>query len=148
MIEQLRRCVRRVSRGTAPIVGTILLAVLLIVAVGAISILSQEIPYTPVETAAFVLTTATAIGGIFIAYHAYRGLRRNDSTPMWYLSIGLIVLFGVTYLVSIIGQTLIQLRVLGFPMQDYFRLLVRALQLAGVSMIAYSMWIATRTPDL
>ena len=100
--------------------------------------------FSTVELAAVALTTLTAVFGLFIAYQAYRGLRRNDSSPMWYLSVGLILLFGVTYVVSFVGQALITLRVLELPAQDLFRLTVRILQFAGVAMIAYSMRLATK----
>jgi len=99
-------------------------------------------PFSTVELATVVFATLTSILGIFIAYQAYRGLRRNDSRPMWYLSTGLILLFGVTYVVSFVGQALITLRVLELPAQDLFRLMVRILQLSGVAMIAYSMRLA------
>lgn len=97
----------------------------------------------PVRLLTGGLTALTALVGLFIAYQAYRGLRRNESRAMGYLSVGLILLFGVTYAVSLLGQTLISMRVLTLAAQEVFRLLVRLLQLSGVSLIAYSMWIAS-----
>lgn len=98
--------------------------------------------FTTVELLVVALTTLTTIGGLFIAYQAYRGLRRNDSRPMWFLSVGLILLFGVTYFLSAFGQFLVSFRILSLPMQDFVFLLVRLLQFSGIVLIAYSMWLA------
>jgi hypothetical protein len=103
--------------------------------------------FTPVQLAATLAAAGTALVGLFIAYHAYRGLRRNESRPMWYLSVGLILVFGVTYLVALVGQGLISLRVLPIVFRDVFRLGVRLLQLAGLLSIAYSMHLAASAPD-
>jgi hypothetical protein len=103
--------------------------------------------YSVVEVAGTVAAGGTALVGLFIAYHAYRGLRRNESRPMWFLSAGLILVFGVTYVVALAGQGLITARVLPIVYRDVFRLGVRLLQLAGLVLIAYSMHLAARTPD-
>lgn len=103
--------------------------------------------FSPVQLAATVAAAGTALVGLFIAYHAYRGLRRNESRPMWYLSAGLILVFGVTYVVALVGQGLITARVLPLLYRDVFRLGVRLLQLAGLLSIAYSMHLAATAPD-
>jgi len=38
---------------------------------------------------------ASAIVGLFIAYQAYRGYKRNDSRPMLYIGIGFLLALGV-----------------------------------------------------
>ena len=104
--------------------------------------MTVQTAFSTVELLVIALTTLTTLGGLFIAYQAYRGLKRNDSRPMWFLSMGLILLFGVTYFVSAFGQFLISFRVLSLPTQDLVFLLVRLLQASGVAMIAYSMWLS------
>lgn len=96
---------------------------------------------TAVEVLATVLSAATALVGLYIAYLAYRGLERYRSRAMLYLSIGLILLFGVTYLAAAVGTILLRLRVLSLPAQDLFRLAIRVLQLGGVALIAYSLHV-------
>ena len=100
-----------------------------------------ELGLTTVELAVTVLATATAVVGIYIAYLAYLGLRRYDSKPMLYLSVGMILLFGVTYATASAGTILLRLRILPLPYQDMFRIGVRVLQLTGLLLIAYSLRI-------
>lgn len=100
---------------------------------------------TTIELATMAVAGVTAAIGLYIGYQAYRGLRRHDSEPMRYLSIGLFLLFGVTYLTAFVGNTL--LRSGPFPLlyQEYFRFVVRLIQLAGVLSIAYSLYLTGRT---
>jgi len=97
-----------------------------------------------VGLAAGVAATGSALVGLYIGVHAYRGLRRNDDPSMRYLSAGMILLFGVTYVIALAGQGLITLRVVPIRYQNVFRLLVRLLQLTGLVTIAYSLHIAAR----
>ncbi len=53
--------------------------------------------------------------GLFIAYQAYRGYRRNDSRPMLFLSLGFalilgppVLLFGVLLAAPTVSETAIQ----------------------------------------
>jgi len=68
---------------------------------------------------------------------------RNDEPAMQYLAAGMILLFGVTYLLAVVGQGLIAFHVVSISLQSVFRLLVRLLQLVGLSLIAYSLRLAT-----
>jgi hypothetical protein len=95
-----------------------------------------------VDLLAGAAATGSALVGLYIGYQAYRGLRRNDEPAMRYLAAGMIVLFGVTYLLAVVGQGLIAFHVVTLGFQDVFRLLVRVLQLAGLSLIAYSLHLA------
>ncbi|AXG06014.1 hypothetical protein DU500_05900 [Haloplanus rubicundus] len=95
-----------------------------------------------VDLLAGVAATGSALVGLYIGYQAYRGLRRNDEPAMRYLAAGMIVLFGVTYLLAVVGQGLIAFHVVTLGFQDVFRLLVRILQLVGLSLIAYSLHLA------
>jgi len=96
---------------------------------------------TTVELAAAVVAGVTAVVGLYIGYQAYRGLRRNDSEPMRYLSVGLILLFGVSYVAAFAGNALLRVGPLPLVYQDYFRLVVRLIQLGGVCSIAYSLYL-------
>ncbi|MFB6184788.1 MAG: hypothetical protein ABEI96_09565 [Haloarculaceae archaeon] len=86
--------------------------------------------------------TASAVVGLYVGYQAYRGLRRNDEPAMRYLSVGMIVLFGLTYVVAVVGQGLLSVGYMSITSQNAFRLLVRVLQLVGLSLIAYSLHVA------
>ena len=102
-----------------------------------------------VDLLAGAAATGSAVVGLYIGYQAYRGLRRNDEPAMRYLAAGMIVLFGVTYLLAVVGQGLIAFHVVTLAFQDVFRLLVRVLQLAGLVLIAYSLHLAAgrRVPE-
>ena len=86
--------------------------------------------------------TGSAVVGLYIGAHAYRGLRRHGDPSMRYLSVGMILLFGVTYVIALAGQGLITYHVVGIRYQSAFRLLVRLLQFAGLVLIAYSLRLA------
>jgi NO-binding membrane sensor protein with MHYT domain len=97
--------------------------------------------FTTVELAVVAFATGSAALGLYVAALAYRGMRRHESDPMFYLSVGLFVLTGVTYVTSFAGTVLLRLRVLPLPAQDPFRLVVRILQFVGLAFIAYSLYI-------
>lgn len=97
--------------------------------------------FTAVELAVIAFATGSAVLGLYVAALAYRGMVRHDSGSMWYLSVGLFVLTGVTYVTALAGTVLIRLRVLPLPAQDPFRLLVRILQFVGLAFIAYSLHV-------
>ncbi|UPV99235.1 hypothetical protein M0R88_11935 [Halorussus gelatinilyticus] len=99
---------------------------------------------SPTGFLAGIAATGSAVIGLYIGYQAYRGLRRNSDRSMRWLSIGMILLFGLTYLLAVAGQGLIAFRVVPIRLQNVFRLLVRVTQLAGLSCIAYSLRIATK----
>lgn len=97
--------------------------------------------FTTVEIAIVAFATGSAALGLYVAALAYRGMRRHESDPMFYLSVGLFVLTGVTYATAFVGTVLIRIRVLPLPAQDPFRLVVRVLQFVGLAFIAYSLYI-------
>lgn len=55
-----------------------------------------------------------AVLGVFIAYQAYRGYRRNDSKPMLFIAVGFALVLGVpillfaAYLLADVPETAIQ----------------------------------------
>lgn len=95
--------------------------------------------YRPIEFLVVVLALGSALVGLYIAVQAYRGVRRYESRQMLYLSTGMVLVFGVAYLLGFVGTVLIRLRILELPTQDVFRLAVRAVQLVGLLAIAYSL---------
>lgn len=95
--------------------------------------------YTGVQVAVLAFAGGSALVGLYIGFLAYRALRRHDSTQMLVLCVGLILLFGVAYGISVVGTVLLQVRVLPLPYQDGFRLAVRMVQFAGLLCIAYSL---------
>jgi hypothetical protein len=99
---------------------------------------------SPLGLAAGAAATGSAVVGLYIGYHALRGLRRNDDPSMRYLSVGMILLFGVAYVLALAGQGLVAFRVVPIHLQNAVRLAVRLVQLAGLLLIAYSLRIATR----
>ncbi|MFB6167950.1 MAG: hypothetical protein ABEJ43_03790 [Haloferacaceae archaeon] len=93
--------------------------------------------------AAGAAAACSALVGLYIGYHAYRGLRRHDDPAMRYLAAGMILLFGVAYVLALVGQGLIAVRVVPISLQGAVRLVVRLVQLAGLGLIAYSLRLAT-----
>lgn len=58
----------------------------------------------------FLFSAVIAVAGTFVAYQAYRGYRRNESRPMLYLAVGIVLLttvpVGVDYaLVALTAAT-------------------------------------------
>lgn len=97
--------------------------------------------YTLPQLIAVTFAGASAIVGLFIGYQAYQGLRRNRSRQMLFLAVGMILLFGVAYGVSLVGTLLFQFRVLPLPTQDIFRVVIRLTQFVALLCIAYSLYI-------
>ncbi|MFD1600343.1 DUF7521 family protein [Halobellus rarus] len=98
---------------------------------------------SPIGLLAGLAATASALIGLYIGYQAYRGLRRNGERSMRWLSIGMILLFGLTYTLAVTGQGLLAFRIIPIDLQNAVRLVVRMTQLAGLVCIAYSLQIAT-----
>jgi hypothetical protein len=42
-----------------------------------------------------------ALTGLFIAYQAYRGYRRNDSRPMFFIAVGFILVVGLPFVLVV-----------------------------------------------
>lgn len=95
--------------------------------------------YQPVEVLVVALAVGSAAVGLYIAVQAYRGVRRYDSRQMLYLSVGMVLVFGVAYLLGFVGTVLIRLGFVELPTQDVFRLAIRAVQFVGLLAIAYSL---------
>jgi len=50
-----------------------------------------------------VLALATVVLGLYISYQAYRGYRRNQSRPMLFLAVGIVLLTFVPAVFSTLG---------------------------------------------
>lgn len=101
----------------------------------------MTIATTPIEWAILAASAASTAVGLYVAYHAYRGYRRHRSRPMQYLSLGLVILLGVTFASAFVGSLLLRGGVVPGDYRPGFTLLVRLLQLLGVAFIAYSLSI-------
>ncbi|MFC7079689.1 DUF7521 family protein [Halorussus caseinilyticus] len=55
-----------------------------------------------------ILSIATALVGLLIAYQAYRGYRRNDSRPMLFIAIGFTLTVGLPFVMVIPALVLSQ----------------------------------------
>jgi len=78
-----------------------------------------------------VTATVTALVGAFVAYQGYRGYRRNDSRPMLYLAVGILLLTTVTFLV----QQVVGLATSGAVTAQFAALTV---SIAGLLAVLYS----------
>ena len=99
------------------------------------------VPYAAVELATLVLAAGSAIVGLFIAMLAFRGVLRERSRQMLFLSAGMILLFGAAYLTALVGSALVRFHVISLLQQNYVLLAVRGLQFTGLCAIAYSLVI-------
>lgn len=54
---------------------------------------------TTIDTLALASSALTAAVGLFVAYQAYRGYRRNDSETMAALAVGIVLIAVVPYVV-------------------------------------------------
>jgi hypothetical protein len=54
-------------------------------------------------TVVLLLALATVVLGLYISYQAYRGYRRNQSRPMLFLAIGIVLLTFVPQVFSTLG---------------------------------------------
>ena len=65
-----------------------------------LSVLLQTSGGAPSGWVGAVLQASDAVGGLvglFIAYQAYRGYRRNRSRPMLFISLGFVLVLGVPF---------------------------------------------------
>lgn len=97
--------------------------------------------FTLIEIATTAVAGVTATIGLYIGYQAYRGLRRHGTESLRYLSIGLFLLFGVTYVAAFLGNFVLRLGFYSLEHQEVFRLVVRLVQLSGVLSIAYALYL-------
>lgn len=77
----------------------------------------------------------SAIIGLFIAYQAYRGYRRNESRPMLFVSVGFVLVLAIPYLIFLLFGT--------FPMIPATLVIVvtQISQVTGLLAILYALWM-------
>ena len=63
----------------------------------------------PLESLSAVASALTAVVGLFVAYLAYRGSRRNDSPTMRALAIGIVCIAVVPYVILYLVHPLVGL---------------------------------------
>ncbi len=97
--------------------------------------------YDVIDALLAVLATGSVVVGLLVAYHAYRGLRRHRDRRMLFLSVGMILLFGVSYGLSFTMTLVLELTVVPLLVQELLRLLIRGFQFTGLLCIAYSMYV-------
>lgn len=100
----------------------------------------QAVPETPLGAALAVTALLSTVVGLFVGYQAYRGFRRNDSAPMRYLSLGLILLTAVAYTLAFVGTLLLREGVVPLRYERPYTLVVRLVQFSGLSLILYSLY--------
>ena len=71
--------------------------------------------------------------GLFIAYLAYRGYRRNDSRPMLYLAIGFGIILGLP--IPVVAITLL----FSSPSEPLVQAFIQTLEIIGLLCIIYAL---------
>jgi hypothetical protein len=98
------------------------------------------VAYSPLDWGVLAVSLASVLLGLFIGYQAYRGFRRNDSRPMQFLSLGLILLTAVPFTMSFVGTAVFRFVPDLAALQDPLFLVVRLIQFGGLAAIAYSLY--------
>lgn len=81
----------------------------------------------------FVFGAVAAVAGVFVAYQAYRGYRRNESRPMLFLAVAIVLLTAIPVGVDYMLATLT------IASDAAILLVVTAAHLAGVVAILYAL---------
>lgn len=92
------------------------------------------------ETVLVAMAAASTVLGLYVGYQGYRGFRRNDSVPMKFLSLGLVLLTAVTYGLSFGGSLAFQYGIAPTALRPAWQVAVRGAQLAGLACIVYSLY--------
>jgi len=79
-----------------------------------------------------------AVLGLFIAYQAYRGYRRNESRPMLFMSLGFVLVVGVP-----VALTVPFLLIPAIP-QTAYQFVVQTAEIAGLVCIIYALRVDPR----
>ena len=94
-----------------------------------------ELPPEWVITYVQATDVLAALLGIFIAYQAYRGYRRNESRPMLFISIGFVLVLAIPFLLLLLY--------LAIPMltETIVVILTETSQVIGLVAIVYALWM-------
>lgn len=98
------------------------------------------VSYGPMDWAILATSFGLIVLGLVIGVQAYRGFRRNDSRPMQYLSIGLILLTAVPFTLSFVGTLVISVRPHLAGYRPHLTLIAQFLQFCGLALITYSLY--------
>jgi len=96
--------------------------------------------YDLLDWALLAAALGSVVLGLVLGHQAYRGFRRNDSRPMQFLSLGLILLTAVAYTLAFAGTLLIREGVVPLAYQRPLTLFVRLIQFVGLGFITYSLY--------
>lgn len=89
-----------------------------------------------------VVTLIAMVLGLFIAFQAYSGYRRNVSRPMLFFALGVALLTGAPFLFSLIGTIAGQSPGVGSRIYTRWLLIAtRFLQIGGLCCLLYSLHI-------
>lgn len=94
-----------------------------------------------VEFGTLAAAAAAALLGLFVAWRSYRQFRAAGRGPMRFLWAGMVVLFGLGYVLAVVATGALELRVVPLRYQGGIRLAIRGVQLVGVSAIAYGLFL-------
>ena len=79
-----------------------------------------------------------ALLGLFVAYQAYRGYRRNESRPMLFIALGFVLIVGLP-----VALTIPFLFVPAIP-QPAYQFVVQTAEIAGLGSIIYALRVDPR----
>lgn len=79
----------------------------------------------------------SVIIGVFIAYQAYRGYRRNNSRPMLFIAFGFVLVLAVPFCIFLVYGLLP-----GIPVTVVI-LTSQVSQVTGLLAILYALWMPT-----
>lgn len=91
-------------------------------------------PSATVATALQAYELVGAALGVFIAYLAYRGYRRNDSRPMLFVSLGFALALGVPLVITLVY---LALPVSGFRVA--VQVVIQTIEIVGLISIIYGL---------
>ena len=101
----------------------------------------MSLDLTPMQWIITAVTATSTLLGLFVGYQAYRGYRRNAERSMRFLSLGFILLLGISFTLAFAGTLLLRAGYIPVEYQLPLTLVVRLIQLAGVACITYSLYI-------
>ncbi|MFD1563290.1 hypothetical protein ACFR99_07000 [Haloarchaeobius amylolyticus] len=104
---------------------------------GPIQLWEPALPPEWVTTFVQATDVLSALIGLFIAYQAYRGYRRNDSRPMLFIAIGFALTLAVPFLLLLFYV------VLPFVSESLAAVLSQTSQLCGLVVILYALRMPT-----
>lgn len=91
-------------------------------------------PSSLLRTGLLAYELVGALLGVFIAYLAYRGYRRNRSRPMLFVSLGFALALGVP-----LALTLVYLALPGAKNRVAMQLIAQTFEVAGLLCIVYGL---------